>query len=368
MSLVVTGGCGFIGTNFVQHWLRTEAEPIINIDCLSYASNPTNVLINSDKYEFYQVDLNSTNDISDILSKSNPRAVIHFAAETHVDNSIHNPSRFIQSNVCGTASLLSACNTYWNSLNKTKKSKFVFVNVSTDEVYGSLPKTASPFTESDLLKPSNPYSASKAAAEHIARSYWKTYGFPVVSTRCSNNFGPHQHDEKLIPSAVSALVNSKKIGIYGDGTQIREWIYVNDHVSAINCVLSRGAIGEVYNVGSGCELQNIQLAREICLYFDAIRCTQPGWHFKHHIDFIPDRLGHDFRYAMDSSHISRTLGWVAQNSFNESIRSTIDWHIQRNTFRQNDNCVHIQSDQWSRSQSTPRHLMQRRLESETSAR
>ena len=330
MTILITGGCGFIGSNFVRKWLQDNNELIVNVDSATYAADSVNVQFEHENYLSVEADIGDTNRLESLFEQIKPRAIIHFAAETHVDNSITQPENFIRTNVVGTNLLLQASLKYWQSLNNNLRQSFKFINISTDEVYGSLTEVAKPFTEKNILQPSNPYSASKAAAEHIARSFWVTYGFPVITTRCSNNFGPFQHKEKLVPRTIHALENKKAVGLYGDGTQIRDWLYVEDHVEAVNTILSHGDVGEIYNIGGGREVSNLKLVGLICSYFDKINGRQRGWHFDNHVEFIEDRPGHDFRYALNSSKMLLSLGWRAKHEFHHSLGATIEWHIKKN--------------------------------------
>lgn len=329
MAIVVTGGCGFIGSNFVRNWLWNNNELIVNVDAVTYAADKINLQLEHDNYLLIKTKIGDTERLKSLFKQTKPRAIIHFAAETHVDNSITHPGDFIDTNVVGTNLLLQASLEYWQRLDEQSRNSFKFINISTDEVYGSLAQLAEPFTETNILQPSNPYSASKAAAEHIARSFWITYGFPVITTRCSNNFGPFQHKEKLIPQTIHALANNKRIGLYGDGAQIRDWLYVEDHIDAIKTILNHGSVGDVYNIGGGREISNIRLVSLICSYFDKINGKQKGWNFDNQVEFIEDRPGHDFRYALNSSKMLAKFGWRAKHDFHHSINATIGWHIKK---------------------------------------
>ena len=342
MAIVVTGGCGFIGSNFVRNWLLNSNELIVNVDAATYAADEVNVQFTHDNYRFIKAEIGEADQLKHLFEQIKPRAIIHFAAETHVDNSISQPNNFIHTNVLGTHLLLQASLEYWRRLDEQSHNSFKFINISTDEVYGSLTKLAEPFTERNILQPSNPYSASKAAAEHIARSFWITYGFPVITTRCSNNFGPFQHKEKLIPRTIHALVNKKRIGLYGDGTQIRDWLYVEDHIDAISTILNHGHVGEIYNIGGGREISNKRLVKLICSYFDKINGKKQGWHFDNQVEFIEDRPGHDFRYALNSTKMLTEFRWRAKHDFQQSLNATIDWHIKKSECVNfgGSNCAH----------------------------
>jgi len=325
MSIIVTGGCGFIGSNFIDNWTKITSEPVINIDCLTYASKPPSSP--SDKVIFYQLDLNERKNLQDVIYRHAPRAIIHFAAETHVDRSIVDVRPFIHSNINGTATLLDAALSFWRELNDEKKHDFRFINISTDEVYGTLLQHEEAFSEASNLNPNNPYSASKASADLLVRSYWKTYGFPSITTRCSNNFGPFQHKEKLIPHVVSCIAEQTSFGIYGNGKQIREWLYVADHTDAICRVLEKGKIGLVYNIGGGLELSNLELVQKICENFDNKHNQPVGHYFNSLARFVDDRPGHDFRYALDCSLITEEIGWRATHNFETALKASADWHF-----------------------------------------
>ena len=325
MTVVITGGCGFIGTNFVLNWLETKNESLVNIDKLTYAASKTAAKLDHDRYLFIEGDIEDKKRINELLFRYKPRSVINFAAETHVDRSIENPSQFISTNVIGTCSLLDCCLGYWASLDSDEAEGFKFIQISTDEVYGSLTQNAKPFSESSPIAPNSPYSASKASADLISRSYYKTYGLPVVITRCSNNFGQYQNEEKFIPKIILSAISDTKIPIYGDGTQIRDWLFVEDHVEAIVSLLELGRSGDVYNIGGGTELTNISLALMICKALDVKFALPPG-HFERSIEFVEDRLGHDFRYAINSDFISKTTGWRVKRDFTSSLLRTIDFY------------------------------------------
>lgn len=322
MTLLVTGGCGFIGTHFVRKWLRTNDELLVNVDKLSYSSNLHTAELISPNYKFIKLDICQTEKLREVIYQFRPRAIVHIAAETHVDESILHPARFISSNINGTASILEVSRVYLDRLSRDEKMKFRLINVSTDEVYGSLSENVSPFDEESPLNPSSPYSASKAAADLLALSYFKTYDFPVIISRCSNNYGSWQHAEKLIPKVVKALCNRTEIPIYGEGRQIREWIYVEDHVDALLAILSKGNPGSIFNIGSGYELENLNLVSMIL----AIAGPLVGDHqnrLSSLIRMVDDRPAHDFRYALDSSRIRKELGWSPKWSFADGLNETV---------------------------------------------
>ena len=309
MRIIVTGGSGFIGKNYIIKRLNEyEDDVILNIDNLTYASNDES--IESDRYKHLTVDICS--DIMlDIINDFNPDAVIHFAAESHVDNSIENPDNFINTNILGTFNLLVSCRTA-----SEKNPNFRFLHVSTDEVYGSLGETGK-FTEETAYDPRSPYSASKASSDHLVRAYFHTYGFPAMITNCSNNYGPYQHIEKLIPKIITNALNGEDIPIYGDGKNIRDWLYVEDHCDALNVVLDNGVLGETYNIGGDCELRNIDIVKKITASMGGDEL----------ITFVKDRLGHDFRYAIDHSKITRELGWKPKVNFKDGIKKTIEFYM-----------------------------------------
>jgi len=324
-KILVTGGCGFIGWNFIRYVLSEEKIKIINIDKLTYASKKNLVgSKNSKRYKFYKKNINSKNNISKIFSKNNIDAVVHFAAETHVDNSINNPEIFIKSNVIGTYNLLNESLKY---IKKNKKKNFTFIHISTDEVFGHLKNKDKPFSEKTKYSPRNPYSASKAAADHLVRSYISTYNFPAIILNCCNNYGPFQNDEKFIPKILTNILKKKEIPIYGKGKNIREWIFVNDFARAILLILKKGKIGENYNVGSNKELTNINLAFLLCEMMDKkLKLKEKS---KKLISFVKDRAGHDFRYAINSRKIRNQLKWKPATSIKEGLEKTINYYINK---------------------------------------
>jgi len=324
--ILVTGGAGFIGSNFILHWLKTEGAPIINLDKLTYAGNPANLAtISRDmRYHFVQGDILDKRRVSELLRSYSPSAIIHFAAESHVDRSIHDGRDFICTNVEGTFNLLQATKEYLASISHDSRSQFRFVHISTDEVYGSLGPEEHAFTETTAYAPNSPYSASKAASDHLVRAFWHTYGLPVLTTNCSNNYGPCQFPEKLIPLMILNAINGKSLPVYGDGQNVRDWLFVVDHCEAIRQVLSKGRVGETYNVGGNSEKTNIQVVRELCEILSELR---PGRHYESQIRFVKDRLGHDRRYAVDTTKIQSEIGWMPLESFSSGLRKTVSWYL-----------------------------------------
>ena len=327
--IFVTGGAGFIGANFVLDWLLQSNEPIVNIDKLTYAGNLGSLksLQNDSRHIFVQGDIGDPVLMTELLEKYQPRAVLNFAAESHVDRSIHGPEAFIQTNVVGTFQLLESIRAYWNKLEEEAKINFRFLHVSTDEVYGSLAKDEPAFTETHRYEPNSPYSASKAASDHLVRSYHHTYGLPVLTTNCSNNYGPYHFPEKLIPLVFVNAMAGKELPIYGDGQQIRDWLFVTDHCSAIRRVLEAGVLGETYNVGGWNEKANLDIVHTVCALLDELRPRNDGKKYCEQIAFVADRLGHDQRYAIDARKIERDLGWKPAETFETGIRKTIQWYL-----------------------------------------
>ncbi|HEY6527975.1 MAG TPA: dTDP-glucose 4,6-dehydratase [Cellvibrionaceae bacterium] len=329
MTILVTGGAGFIGSNFVLDWLAEADEPVVNLDLLTYAGNLQNlasVQANS-RHIFVQGDIGDTQLVSGLLTEHQPRAILNFAAESHVDRSILGPEDFIQTNVMGTFRLLEAVRNYWGNLPTDKKAQFRFLHVSTDEVYGSLDKTAPAFTESHRYEPNSPYSASKAASDHLVRAYHHTYGLPVLTTNCSNNYGPFHFPEKLIPLCIQNALAGKPLPIYGDGQQIRDWLYVKDHCSAIRRVLADGKLGETYNVGGWNEKPNLDVVRTLCTILDELSPRADGKSYETQITFVTDRPGHDRRYAIDATKLERELGWKPAETFETGIYKTVQWYL-----------------------------------------
>jgi dTDP-glucose 4,6-dehydratase len=337
MSILVTGGAGFIGSNFVLDWLAQSDEKVINLDALTYAGNLENLssLQGDPRHLFVQGDIGDFDLIAKLLAEHHPRAVVNFAAESHVDRSIHGPEDFIQTNIVGTFRLLEAVRAYWNSLEASAKASFRFLHVSTDEVYGSLAKDDPAFAETHRYEPNSPYSASKAASDHLVRAYHHTYGLPVLTTNCSNNYGPYHFPEKLIPLVIHNALAGKPLPIYGDGQQIRDWLYVIDHCSAIRRVLEAGRVGEVYNVGGWNEKPNLDVVHTLCTMLDELSPRADGKPYKEQITYVKDRPGHDRRYAIDASKIERKLGWKPAETFETGIRKTVQWYLDNQAWVSN---------------------------------
>ncbi len=334
MKILVTGGAGFIGANFVLDWVREEAAVVVNLDKLSYAGNMESLapIAGDPRHIFVQGDIGDAQLVGGLLKEHRPRAVVNFAAESHVDRSIHGPRDFIQTNIVGTFELLEAVRGYWNELGETEKAAFRFLHVSTDEVYGSLKKADPAFTETNRYEPNSPYSASKAASDHLVRAYHHTYGLPILTTNCSNNYGPLQFPEKLIPLMIVNALAGKPLPVYGDGQQIRDWLYVGDHCSAIRRVLEAGAVGEVYNIGGWNEKPNIEIVHTVCDLLDGIRPRADGQSYRTQITTVTDRPGHDRRYAIDAGKIERELGWRPAETFDTGIRKTVQWYLENQTW------------------------------------
>jgi len=329
MTILVTGGAGFIGSNFVHHWLATTNESVVNLDKLTYAGNLDNLasLQNDARHVFVQGDIGDTTLLPQLLAQHQPRAVVHFAAESHVDRSIHGPMDFIQTNVVGTFQLLESVRAFWSALKADQHTAFRFLHVSTDEVYGSLAPDAPAFTESHVYEPNSPYSASKAASDHLVRAWHHTYGLPVLTTNCSNNYGPFHFPEKLIPLVIHNALAGKPLPIYGDGMQVRDWLYVQDHCSAIARVLQAGRLGETYNVGGWNEKPNIEVVRTLCSLLDELQPRADGQSYAAQITYVKDRAGHDRRYAIDARKIEQELGWRPQETFETGLRKTVAWYL-----------------------------------------
>ncbi|WP_343590500.1 dTDP-glucose 4,6-dehydratase [Paracidovorax wautersii] len=327
--ILVTGGAGFIGANFVLDWLAGSQEPVVNLDKLTYAGNlQTLASLQSDgRHHFVQGDIGDAELVARLLAQHRPRAVVNFAAESHVDRSIHGPEDFVQTNVVGTFRLLEAVRHYWQTLPAGEKEAFRFLHVSTDEVYGTLSADAPAFTESHAYEPNSPYSASKAASDHLVRAWHHTYGLPVLTTNCSNNYGPFHFPEKLIPLMIVNALAGKNLPVYGDGMQIRDWLYVKDHCSAIRRVLEAGQLGETYNVGGWNEKPNIEIVQTICALLDELRPRADGHSYQEQITYVTDRPGHDRRYAIDARKLERELGWKPAETFDTGIRKTVEWYL-----------------------------------------
>jgi len=333
-TILVTGGAGFIGSNFILEWLVKEKSGIVNLDKLTYAGNPANLasVSSNPRYRFVQGDVCDRDLLSELLIRYRPRAVIHFAAESHVDRSIHGPDDFIRTNVQGTFSLIEEARAYWTGLEDEAQSSFRYVHVSTDEVYGSLSASDPPFSETTRYAPNSPYSASKAASDHLVRAYFHTYGVPTLTTNCSNNYGPFQFPEKLIPLVLHHGISGKAIPVYGDGQNVRDWLFVGDHCAAIRTVLGRGRVGETYNIGGRNEIKNLDVVNTICALLDELRPQDPVVPHKNLIKFVPDRPGHDRRYAMDTRKIESELGWRPVETFETGIRKTIQWYLENSAW------------------------------------
>ncbi|KAF2410641.1 dTDP-glucose 4,6-dehydratase [Pseudomonas antarctica] len=329
MTILVTGGAGFIGANFVLDWVAQTDEPVINLDKLTYAGNLENLssLDGDKRHLFVQGDIADTQLVERLLAEHKPRAILNFAAESHVDRSIHGPEDFIETNVVGTFRLLEAVRVYWKSLSGEAQQTFRFLHVSTDEVYGSLAKDDPAFTEQHQYEPNSPYSASKAASDHLVRAYHHTYGLPVLTTNCSNNYGPYHFPEKLIPLMIVNALAGKALPVYGDGQQIRDWLYVKDHCSAIRRVLEAGTVGEVYNVGGWNEKPNLDIVHTVCALLDELRPRADSKPYSEQISYVTDRPGHDRRYAIDARKLERELGWKPAETFETGIRKTVAWYL-----------------------------------------
>ncbi|MDX9952180.1 MAG: dTDP-glucose 4,6-dehydratase [Methylophilaceae bacterium] len=335
--ILVTGGAGFIGSNFVMDWLAQSDEPVLNLDKLTYAGNLQNLasLEGDSRHVFVQGDIGDKALVSSLLQQYRPRAILNFAAESHVDRSISGPDDFIQTNIVGTFNLLEATRGWWMSLPEQEKQDFRFLHVSTDEVYGSLAPDAPAFTEMHPYEPNSPYSASKAASDHLVRAYQHTYGLPTLTTNCSNNYGPYHFPEKLIPLMIVNALAGKPLPVYGDGMQIRDWLYVKDHCSAIRRVLEAGRVGETYNVGGWNEKANIDIVKLICERLDTLRPRTDGQSYAAQITYVTDRPGHDRRYAIDARKIERELGWKPQETFDTGIAKTIAWYLEHQEWVEN---------------------------------
>ena len=335
--LLVTGAAGFIGSNFVVDWLAQSDEPVINLDALTYAGNLENLvsLQGDPRHIFVKGDIGDFDLVVRMLAEHKVRGVVNFAAESHVDRSIHGPEDFIQTNIVGTFRLLEAVRSYWGGLQGDARANFRFLHVSTDEVYGSLEAGDPAFAESKRYEPNSPYSASKAASDHLVRAYHHTYGLPVLTTNCSNNYGPCHFPEKLIPLVIHNALAGKQLPIYGDGQQIRDWLYVRDHCSAIRRVLEAGKAGEVYNVGGWNEKPNLEVVHTLCTILDELQPRPDGKPYKEQITYVKDRPGHDRRYAIDASKIERELGWKPAETFETGIRKTVRWYLDNQSWVQN---------------------------------
>jgi dTDP-glucose 4,6-dehydratase len=328
MTILVTGGAGFIGSNFVLDWIETVGEPVVNLDALTYAGNLQNLagLEGDARHVFVRGDICDRALVDRLLAEHRPRALVHFAAESHVDRSIHGPGAFMRTNVDGTFTLLEAARAHWSRLGEADRAAFRFHHVSTDEVYGSLAPDAPAFTETHPYEPNSPYSASKAASDHLVRAWHHTYGLPVVTTNCSNNYGPYHFPEKLIPLMIVNALAGKPLPVYGDGLNVRDWLYVRDHCSAIRAVLERGRIGETYNIGGWNEKTNLEIVQTICRLLDELKPAEAG-SYSRLVTYVKDRPGHDRRYAIDARKIERELGWRPAETFETGIRKTVQWYL-----------------------------------------
>jgi dTDP-glucose 4,6-dehydratase len=334
--ILVTGGAGFIGSNFVNAWVKQGFGKVVNVDKLTYAGNLENLsgIQGNEDHVFVQADIGDSKVIAELLNEHEPKAILNFAAESHVDRSIHAPGEFIQTNIVGTFKLLEEVRTYWNGLNEREQSDFRFLQVSTDEVYGSLTADDPAFKETNPYEPNSPYSASKAASDHLVRAYHHTYGMPMLTTNCSNNYGPYHFPEKLIPLIIHNALNDKDLPIYGDGSNVRDWLYVEDHCSAIRCVLETGQVGETYNIGGWNEMSNLEVVHTLCDMLDLQRPKDAG-SYRDQITYVTDRPGHDQRYAIDATKIERELGWKPAETFKTGIEKTVAWYLENQSWVEN---------------------------------
>ena len=329
--ILVTGGSGFIGANFILNWFSENEEPLVNLDKLTYASNQDNLkhLKNSENYFFEKGSIEDLSLVTALLEKYQPRAVINFAAESHVDRSISDSDDFIQTNILGTHTLLKASLKYFETLNGSVKDNFRYIQISTDEVYGSLKDKDFQSSEDSPYFPNSPYSASKASGDHLARAWHETFRLPVITTNCTNNYGPFQHEEKLIPLMISHSLKGKKLPIYGDGSNVRDWLYVKDHCDALSLVLKKGRTGETYNIGGKNEIKNIEVVTQICNLLDDVYPKKNGGSYSDQITFVEDRLGHDYRYGLNISKIENELGWSPKENFDSGINKTVEWYLKK---------------------------------------
>jgi len=335
--ILVTGGAGFIGSNFVLDWLATHDEPLVNLDKLTYAGNLASLssLAKDSRHIFVQGDIADGALIASLLEKHQPRAIVHFAAESHVDRSIHGPEAFLQTNIIGTFQLLQSARHFFAGLSGDAAAQFRFLHVSTDEVYGSLAPDAPAFTEHHPYEPNSPYSASKAASDHLVRAWHHTYGLPVLTTNCSNNYGPLQFPEKLIPLMIHRALKGEDLPVYGDGQNVRDWLYVGDHCTAIRCVLEKGNLGETYNIGGRAEMKNLDVVYTLCDLLDELRPKTKGVSYRDQIRFVTDRPGHDRRYAIDSTRIATELEWKPSETFATGLRKTVQWYLDHENWVEN---------------------------------
>jgi dTDP-glucose 4,6-dehydratase len=332
--LIVTGGAGFIGSNFIRHWLATDSRPVINLDKLTYAGNLASLAdVSADvRYRFVRGDIGDRKLVDALLAEARPSAIINFAAESHVDRSIHGADEFIATNVVGTFHLLEATRAYFETLSASAKAAFRFLHISTDEVYGSLGFDDAPFAETHTYQPNSPYSASKAASDHLVRAHHHTYGLPVLTTNCSNNYGPYHFPEKLIPLMITNALAGRALPVYGDGKNVRDWLYVEDHCRAIQTVLQHGRLGETYNVGGRNERNNLEVVNAICTTLDRLKPRADGASYRTQIAFVKDRPGHDRRYAIDATKLETELGWRAQENFETGLAKTIQWYLNNSNW------------------------------------
>lgn len=336
MKILITGGAGFIGSAVIRHIIEQTNHEVVNVDKLTYAGNLESLLSVSDsaRYNFEQVDICDASALQKLFTKHQPDSVMHLAAESHVDRSIDGPSEFIQTNIVGTYNLLEATRAYWLQLTEKRKEAFRFHHVSTDEVYGDLESPTDLFTETTSYAPSSPYSASKASSDHLVRAWLRTYGLPVIVTNCSNNYGPYHFPEKLIPHVILNALSGNKLPVYGDGKQVRDWLYVEDHARALLLVLTTGKVGETYNIGGHNEKQNIEVVNTLCTILDELRPNSTGQSYKEQITFVKDRPGHDKRYAIDAGKIERDLGWSPEETFASGLRKTVEWYLANESWCQ----------------------------------
>ena len=334
--ILVTGGAGFIGSNFVNDWVKQGFGKVVNVDKLTYAGNLENLsgIQGNEDHVFVQADIGDSKVIAELLKEYEPKAILNFAAESHVDRSIHAPGEFIQTNIVGTFNLLEEVRTYWNGLNEREQGDFRFLHVSTDEVYGSLTADDPAFKETNPYEPNSPYSASKAASDHLVRAYHHTHGMPMLTTNCSNNYGPYHFPEKLIPLIIHNALNDKDLPIYGDGSNVRDWLYVEDHCSAIRCVLETGQVGETYNIGGWNEMSNLEVVHTLCDMLDLQRPKDAG-SYRDQITYVTDRPGHDQRYAINATKIERELGWKPAETFKTGIEKTVAWYLENQSWVEN---------------------------------
>lgn len=343
MRLIVTGGAGFIGYALVQHLFARGESEILNFDNLTYASNPEAAEFKHPRYRFERINICDTDRVHQLFRSFRPQAIIHLAAESHVDRSIDGPGKFVETNVVGTVSLLQAALAYWQGREGQARDSFRFHHISTDEVYGDLQADEPPFTENSPYRPSSPYSASKAASDHLVRAWHRTYGLPVLLSNCSNNYGPRQFPEKLIPLTILNAIEGRPLPVYGDGQQVRDWLYVEDHADALLRILTNGTVGETYNVGGRCERRNIDVVRQICRILDELQPSKPSGidAYEELITFVPDRPGHDRRYAIDDLKIATELGWVPRVTFESGLRRTVEWYLANRAW-----CAAIREDRY----------------------